>query len=197
VWTGVTVVGLCLLLGAAFITLKTTGDLHDRTHLLTRGLSVVGALLVVGFAIWSGVISGRGVGPNIFGAVAVVAVVVAAILADTQREGLTFAAACVAMGATVATIFAHLYSNVMVSSTNSAFNLTVGNASSSSYALTVMTVVACIFAPLVIAYQGWSYHVFRRRLAAPRTEVQLSELDTARDTEPKPAAPRARQPGSG
>jgi cytochrome d ubiquinol oxidase subunit II len=197
VWTGVTVVGLSLLLGAAFLTLKTTGDLHDRTHQLTRALSYVAGLLVVGFAIWSGIISGRGVGPNIFGAVAVVAVLVAAALADTQREGLTFAAASVAMGATVATIFAHLYSNVMVSSTNSAFNVTVGNASASSYALTVMTVVACIFAPLVIAYQGWSYHVFRRRLAAPRTEVQVGQLDTSRETEHKPAAPRAPQPGSG
>jgi cytochrome d ubiquinol oxidase subunit II len=145
----------------------------------------------MGFAIWTGVISGRGVGPNIFGAVAVVAVVVAATLAGTQREGWTFAAACVAMGATIATIFAHLYSNVMVSSTNSAFNVTIGNASSSSYALTVMTVVACIFAPLVLAYQGWSYHVFRGRLAAPRTEVQLGGLDTSRQADRRPSPQRA------
>jgi cytochrome bd ubiquinol oxidase subunit II len=190
VWTGVTVVGLCLLQGAAFITLKTTGALHDRTHQLTRALSIVAGLLVVGFAIWSGVISGRGVGPNIFGAIAIVAVLVAAALAGTHREGLTFATASVAMGATVATIFAHLYSNVMVSSTSSAFDITVGNASSSSYALTVMTVVACIFAPLVLAYQGWSYHVFRRRLAAPRAAVQLGELDTSA-TADRPSSPQS------
>jgi cytochrome d ubiquinol oxidase subunit II len=196
-WTGVTVVALCLLLGAAFLTLKTTGDLHDRAHRMTRALSYFAGLLVVGFAIWSGVISGRGVGPNIFGAVAVVGVLVAAALADTQREGWTFATASLAMGATVATIFAHLYSNVMVSSTNSAFNVTVGNAASSSYALTVMTVVACIFAPLVLAYQGWSYHVFRRRLAAPRREVQSGELDASRGAQARPAAPPAPQPGSG
>jgi cytochrome d ubiquinol oxidase subunit II len=95
------------------------------------------------------------------------------------------------MGATVATIFAHLYSNVMVSSTNSAFNVTIGNASSSSYALTVMTVVACIFAPLVVAYQGWSYHVFRGRLAAPRTEVQLGGLDTSPQADRRPSPQRA------
>jgi cytochrome d ubiquinol oxidase subunit II len=186
-WTGVTVVALSLLSGAAFLALKTSGDLHDRSRRLTRGLSVVAALLVMGFAIWTGTISGRGVGPNIFGVVAVVAVVAAATLAATQREGWTFAAACVAMGATVATIFAHLYSNVMVSSTNSAFNVTVGNAASSSYALTVITVVACIFAPLVLAYQGWSYHVFRGRLAAPRTEVQVGELDTTATADRRPS----------
>jgi cytochrome d ubiquinol oxidase subunit II len=197
VWTGVTVVALCLLQGAAFLALKTTGDLHDRTRQLKRGLSAVAVLLVVGFAIWTGAISGRGVGPNVFGAVAVVAVVVAATLAGTQREGWTFAAASVAMGAAVATIFANLYSNVMVSSTNSAFNVTVGNASSSSYALTVMTVVACIFAPLVLAYQGWSYHVFRGRLAAPRIEVQLSEMDTSATADHRASPQRAPEASGG
>jgi cytochrome bd ubiquinol oxidase subunit II len=192
VWTGVTVVALCLLSGATFLALKTTGDLRDRTHLLARELSYVASAFVVGFAIWSGVISGRGVGPNLFGAVAVVAVLVAAALAGTQRDGLTFAAASVAMGATVSTIFAHLYSNVMVSSTNSAFNITVGNAAAGSYALTVMTVVACVFAPLILAYQGWSYYVFRRRLAAPRTDVPPTG-----EVEPRPAAQPTPQPGSG
>jgi cytochrome d ubiquinol oxidase subunit II len=126
---------------------------------------------VAGFVIWTGLIASRGFVPNIFAAIAVVAVVVAAWLAGTKREGWAFAAASVAMGATVATIFAELYSNVMVSSTNPAFNITIGNAASSSYALTVMTVVAGIFVPLVVGYQAWSYHVFRRRLAAPRATV--------------------------
>jgi cytochrome bd ubiquinol oxidase subunit II len=197
VWTGVTVVALSLLSGATFLTLKTAGDLHDRTHRLTRELSYVASAFVVGFAIWSGVISGRGVGPNIFGAVAVVAVLGTAALAGTRREGWTFAAASLAMGATVSTIFAHLYSNVMVSSTNSAFNITVGNAAAGSYALTVMTVVACIFAPLILAYQAWSYHVFRRRLSAPRADVRRDGVDASQEVESRPAARPTPQPGSG
>jgi cytochrome bd ubiquinol oxidase subunit II len=60
---------------------------------------------------------------------------------------------------------------VMVSSTNSAYNLTVSNASSSNYSLTVMTVVAAIFTPLVLAYQGWSYYVFRARIKGPPAEA--------------------------
>ena len=56
-----------------------------------------------------------------------------------------------------------LYPNVMVSSTNAAYNLTVANSASSHYALVTMTVVAVVFTPLVLAYQGWSYHVFRGR----------------------------------
>ena len=57
--------------------------------------------------------------------------------------------------------------NVMVSSTDAAYNLTVNNSASGSYALKVMTVVAVIFFPLVLLYQGWSFHVFRGRIAGP------------------------------
>jgi cytochrome d ubiquinol oxidase subunit II len=170
-WTGVTLVALSLVSGATFLTLKTTGDLHDRAARLARLSSVIAALLVAGFVIWTGLIASRGFVPNVFAAVAVLAVLAAAWLAGTEREGWAFAAASVAMGATVSTIFAELYSNVMVSSTNPAFNITIGNAAASSYALTVMTVIAGIFVPLVVGYQAWSYHVFRRRLAAPRATV--------------------------
>jgi cytochrome d ubiquinol oxidase subunit II len=171
IWTGLTLLGLSLLSGATFLVLKTGGALHDRVAAMARRLGPLAAGLVVGFVVWSRLISGQAVVPDLFSAVAVVAVASAAGLAATRREGLAFAASCVAMGATVTTIFAHLYSNVMVSSTNAANSITVGNAASSSYALTVMTVVAAIFVPLVLGYQAWSYHVFRRRLGAPRTEV--------------------------
>jgi cytochrome d ubiquinol oxidase subunit II len=42
-------------------------------------------------------------------------------------------------------------------------------AASHPYTLTVMTVVAAIFTPLVLLYQGWTYWVFRRRLTRPLT----------------------------
>jgi cytochrome d ubiquinol oxidase subunit II len=132
---------------------------------------MIAALLVAGFVIWTALVANRGFVPNIFAAIVVLAVLATAWLAGTEREGWAFAAASMAVGATIATIFAELYSNVMVSSTNPAFNITIGNAAASSYALTVMTVVACIFVPLVVGYQAWSYHVFRRRLAAPRATV--------------------------
>ena len=72
-----------------------------------------------------------------------------------------------AIAATVGSIFIDLYPHVMVSSTNAAYDLTVSNAASGHYALTVMTVVAVIFFPLVLIYQGWSFHVFRGRVQAP------------------------------
>ena len=65
--------------------------------------------------------------------------------------------------------------------TNAAYNLTVGNTTSPSYTLKVMTVVAVIFFPVVLVYQGWTYHVFRGRLSAPRvgTEVGAGDPDTS------------------
>jgi cytochrome bd-type quinol oxidase subunit 2 len=56
---------------------------------------------------------------------------------------------------------------VMVSSTKAAYNLTVSNSASGSYALKVMTIVTVIFFPIVLLYQGWSFHVFRARVKAP------------------------------
>ncbi len=64
----------------------------------------------------------------------------------------------------VATLFTSLYPRVMVSSTDFANSLTVDSAASSHYALQVMTVVALVFVPLVLLYQGWAYYVFRARL---------------------------------
>jgi cytochrome d ubiquinol oxidase subunit II len=64
-------------------------------------------------------------------------------------------------------MFITLYPNVMVSSTNHAYNLTVNNSAAGHYALVVMTVTAVLFMPIVLLYQGWSFHVFRRRVVAP------------------------------
>ena len=64
----------------------------------------------------------------------------------------------------VATIFMSLYPRVMVASNDFANSLTVDNASSAHYTLKVMSVVALIVLPLILLYQGWTYHVFRARL---------------------------------
>ena len=64
----------------------------------------------------------------------------------------------------VATLFTSLYPRVMVSSTGFGNSLTVDNASSAHYTLVVMTVVAAICLPLILLYQGWTYHVFRARV---------------------------------
>ena len=90
---------------------------------------------------------GSGFVPKPIEALALVAVVGGALLAESRAEGWAFAAAATAIGSVVASIFFELFPRVMVSSTNSAYNLTVANSASPSYTLKVMTVVAVIFFP--------------------------------------------------
>ena len=63
------------------------------------------------------------------------------------------------------TLFGTLYPNVLPSSTDPAFSLTTTNASSTPYTLTIMTWVAAVFTPIVLAYQAWTLWVFRRRIS--------------------------------
>ncbi len=165
-WTGVTLLVLSVQSGASFLALKTTGVVRQRSIAVTRWASWLALGAVVGFVIWTLTIAG-GVLPDPFSILALLAAAGAVWLAASGSDGWAFAAATVAMGGTVATIFIELYSNVMVSSTNAAYNLTVTNSSASSYALKVMTVVAVVFVPLVLVYQAWNYWVFRKRLTTP------------------------------
>jgi cytochrome d ubiquinol oxidase subunit II len=174
-WTGVTLLGLSLLHGATFLKLRTTDEVRERASAAARPLGLVAVALVVGFVVWTRVVVGH---TQVLGPVevlAVIAVIFAARLARSERhDGWAFAASAVAIAATVGSIFIDLYPNVMVSSTSAAYNLTVNNSASGHYALVVMTVVTALFLPLVLLYQGWSFHVFRGRVKAPAAQAEGS-----------------------
>ncbi len=165
-YTGLTMLALSLLAGATFLSLKTTGRVQVRSSAVAKVSGIAATAIVLGFVIWTREITG-GVIPTPTAILAILAVGAAAWLSTTDRQGWAFAMAALGIVATVASLFEALYPNVMVSSTNAAYNLTVSNASSNSYALKVMTVVAVIFAPIVLVYQGWTYWVFRKRVASP------------------------------
>ena len=79
----------------------------------------------------------------------------------------------------VGSLFCELYPRVMISSTNTAYNLTIANTASPSYTLKVMTVVAVVFFPIVLVYQAWGYHIFRKRLSVPRVGGDESDVGGA------------------
>src|SRR5699024_9099995 len=79
-------------------------------------------------------------------------------------EGLTFTGMVVFILFGVGSIFMALYPNVLPSTIDSAYNLTIESASSSAYTLTVMAVVTAIFLPIVLIYSVWSYRTFRHRI---------------------------------
>jgi cytochrome bd-type quinol oxidase subunit 2 len=170
--TGVTLLVLSLLHGATFLALRTTGEIRDRAHAAARSIGVVAILVNLAWVVWTLVVIGGGTVPEptqIFGLIAVVS---ATLLASTDNDGWAFVASGFAIAATIGQIFIALYPNVMVSTTNHAYNLTVNNSASRHYALVVMTVVAVLFFPIVLLYQGWSFHVFRRRVSAPAVPAE-------------------------
>jgi cytochrome d ubiquinol oxidase subunit II len=172
---GVTVVVLFAFHGSTFLTIRTTGELCERAAATARRLSVVAALAVAAFLSWTVAVAvdrnDKDVFPPILpAALAIAAVALAVLFVVLRRSGWAFVMTALAAVGWVATIFTSLYPRVMVSSTTFSNSLTVDGTASAHYTLKVMTVVAAIFVPVILAYQGWTYHVFRARVGGD--EVQ-------------------------
>jgi cytochrome d ubiquinol oxidase subunit II len=164
-FTGVTLVLICLLHGATFLSLRTTGEMHERSRRIARTVAPFTAAAVVGFAIWTHVTSSTTFFLRPLELLAIIAILAAVWLVYARRDGFAFTATAITMATCILSIFVGLYPNVMVSSTNPAYNLTVHNTASNPYSLDAMTIVVLIFLPLVLAYQSWTYYVFRRRVS--------------------------------
>ncbi|MFM9368997.1 cytochrome d ubiquinol oxidase subunit II [Streptomyces sp. Da 82-17] len=160
---GLVTLSLFTFHGAVFTALKTVGDIRMRARKLALGLGLAAAVLGLGFLVWTQVSKGDGTS-LVAMIVAVVALVGAVGMLKAGREGWSFALSGVTIAAAVAMLFLTLFPNVMPSSLDPAWSLTVTNASSSPYTLKIMTWCAGIAAPLVMLYQGWTYWVFRKRI---------------------------------
>ncbi|MFD7015172.1 MULTISPECIES: cytochrome d ubiquinol oxidase subunit II [unclassified Streptomyces] len=149
--------------GAVFASLKTLGDIRERARALAFKLGLATAVLALGFLIWTQ--ASRGDTKSLVAMVIAVLALVGAIGAiKAGREGWSFALSGITVAAAVATLFLSLFPNVMPSSLNDAWNLTVSNASSTPYTLKIMTWCAGVATPIVLLYQGWTYWVFRKRI---------------------------------
>ncbi|WP_329186686.1 cytochrome d ubiquinol oxidase subunit II [Actinacidiphila glaucinigra] len=149
--------------GAVFAALKTLGDIRVRARRFATRAGAVTAVLAVAFLAWT-----QGDGGNA-ASLAAAAVAVLALLAALGanlrgREGWAFAFSGITVVAAVAMLFLVLFPDVMPSTLDPAWSLTVENASSTPYTLKIMTWCAAIAAPLVVLYQAWTYWVFRRRI---------------------------------
>ncbi|WP_221348867.1 cytochrome d ubiquinol oxidase subunit II [Streptomyces beigongshangae] len=149
--------------GAVFAALKTLGDIRERARKLAGGLGLVTAALALVFLLWTQVENGDGKSLAAM-AVAVIALVGAVGANQAGREGWSFALSGLTIVAAVAMLFLTLFPNVMPSSLDEEWSLTVTNASSSPYTLKIMTWCAVIATPMVMLYQGWTYWVFRKRI---------------------------------
>ncbi len=170
---GLATLTLFTLHGALFLALKTTSDLRRRAHRAATAIAAIAVAAGCGFLAWTEAShraagwSGTGIASVACAALAAVALIVAALANRAGREGAAFAANATAIAAATAALFTALYPNVLPSTVSAAYSLTTANAASAAKTLMVMTVVAIIFLPLVLAYQAWTYWVFRKRVTGP------------------------------
>ncbi len=161
---GVTTLALFVTHGAVFLALKTRGEVRERATRLASRVGLLAAVVAVGFLGWTLASYADGADAVVLAAAAAAALVGGLVANRVGREGWAFVGSALAIGLAVTALFAGLFPDVMPSSTDPAYSLTVDNASSTPYTLEIMTWVAVIFTPVVLAYQGWSYWVFRRRI---------------------------------
>ena len=162
------VMGLCTLVlfithGAIYLALKTTQEVRERARSIAVSVGPVTVIIMALAVGWQQIIRGT-LGSIILGIGAVVALGVACVLTRIGRDGWAFTASAVST-ALVVGWFASLYPDVLPSTLDPAFSLNIENAASTPYTLTLMSWVALLFVPLIIAYQAWSYWVFRKRVS--------------------------------
>ena len=161
---GLGVVAFSLIHALAFLGLKTDGEIRLRASKLVARWLPVALLPLAAWAVAVVLLNHSWVALWPLG-LAVCALVFAWLQARRRNEGWVFIGAGVFLLAGVATIFLAAYPNVLPSTIDAAYNLTVFNASSTPYTLRLMSIVAAVGLPLVLAYQGWTYWVFRKRIS--------------------------------
>ncbi|OGO25737.1 MAG: cytochrome d ubiquinol oxidase subunit II [Chloroflexi bacterium RBG_16_52_11] len=167
---GATTVTVFLLHGANFLTLKLDGEMRERARAASKKLYLAAAVMVVVLAvttyIFTDITTKIGINPGVIPIASVVVLLSTIIFINRKMEGWAFISTSFHIVLTQIAFFTLMFPRVMISSTDAAYSLTIYNASSSQYTLSVMSVVALIFIPMVLAYQGWTYYMFRKRISA-------------------------------
>ncbi|MFA3781649.1 cytochrome d ubiquinol oxidase subunit II [Melioribacteraceae bacterium 4301-Me] len=160
---------LFTLHGAIFLSLKLTDNLLENSRKIAKKLwlpTTIVLFIYVAIGYFdTDMFTKLGVDPGIIPILAGFAILSVRYLLKIQREGWAFTMTGITIAFSTITIFMGLFPRVMVSSTNPEWSLTIYNASSSPYTLKVMTIIAVIFVPIVLAYQAWSYWIFRKRIS--------------------------------
>ncbi len=169
---GLTSVVVFLLHGAIFLTLKANGEIKTRAEAWARKLwlpvVIVAVLLAVATLFYTDLLTYRGAAFLVFPVLALVGLLLAGWFVKRSQIGRAFVMMALHIVLTLVTFFVITFPRVMISSISPNFNLDIWNASSSPYTLKVMTIVAAIFVPIVLVYQGYTYWVFRKRVTTDK-----------------------------
>ena len=157
------VCGFSLLHGAVFLSLKTEGEVRERARKFALRAGIPLLLPVIALVLIGQITEGS---PWTWAplVIALVAALAGLLRLYQWRDGQAFALQGVALTGVVVTLFGALWPNVIPSTLDPAWSLSVAETASSPYTLTVMTWVAAFGTPAVLVYQGWTYWVFRKRI---------------------------------
>lgn len=185
VFSGLVTVLLFLFHGSGFLSLRAAGELGERAAAVARWLAgpavVAGTALMLWIVIVAVENNARGaLGPAVPAVTGSLALAGSALAAFRGRAGLSFTLGAIGIAGCTATLFTGLFPRVMVSSTDFANSLGTANAAASDYSLTVITIVAGVLLPVILAYQGWSYWVFRHRVSAEGFEEAGNPIEALR-----------------
>lgn len=165
---GITMMLICFTHGLVFVALKTTDGMRDRARALATKAGIVTIVVGAAFLIWTILqhLDTEHLWLIITCALVAAVTLIGGWLANLRgREGWAFAANATAIAFALLTIFMAMFPNLMHSSIDPAFSMSIEGAASSQKTLELMTWVAVFTLPLVLLYQGWTYWVFRRRLS--------------------------------
>lgn len=154
--------------GAIFLSMKLEKPFANRINNLAMKLWVPNIFVLLLFVIetyfFTDIIDQLGVNPGVVPIGAVLSLFAVGWFIKIKRNGWAFFMNCLAIIFSASTIFMILYPRVLVSSIDPIYNLTIKNSASGEYTLRIMTIIALIFVPIVVAYQAWTYWVFRNRI---------------------------------
>jgi cytochrome d ubiquinol oxidase subunit II len=169
---GLVFVALFTLHGANFLSLKTDGEVRRRAEGVILKAWIVATVLTVLFVVWTFFATDILARPGglISAILAAVALLATGYFARSNRHGWAFIMGSLTIALATIMVFAGLYPRILISTIDPDYNLTIYNAASSQYTLTVMTIVAIIFVPILLACQIWAYRVFRQRVTAAEPE---------------------------
>ncbi len=156
--------------GAIFLSLKTSDDLAEKASRLAFRLWIPTAIIAILFTLATyfatDILQRLGVNPGPIPFGAMIALLLTGYFLYRRWHGWSFVTTTLMIAFGIITVFMTLYPRVMVSSTDPGLDLTIYNTASGPTTLGLMTIVAGIFVPIVLAYTAWTYWVFRKRISA-------------------------------
>ncbi len=166
--TGLVFVCLFTMHGANFLRIKLSDEIGKRARIICLSAWIITLVLTVVLVAWTflatDILTKPGINGLVFVLLAALALLITGLLIRIEKLDWAFITCSLVIVLLTLTVFSGLYPRILISTLNPEWSLTIYNASSSQYTLKIMTIIAAIFVPIVLVYQGWTYWIFRKRI---------------------------------